>query len=130
MKIEAGKIYRARAGHKVRVSPKQDDASYITCLHEKDGSVYTGFHNHYGADIYSGAEHDIIAEWSEQDDATQNQAAGPIRTETKRTLVRGVYGNLKLDDDAFSLWVTPISDIRATIATLTEIAEVYEENKK
>lgn len=79
MQIEAGKYYRTRDGRKVGpIRPWEG------VLHEwavGDGSNLEGFD--------SG---DLIAEWTD----------GPVRTETvtKRRIVPGVYGRLKVTEGA------------------------------
>lgn len=76
-----------------------------------------------------GHQNDLIAEWTDA-------PTGPVRTVTRKEIVPGVYGGLRvsmahgavflsMDDEAEH----DASDIRHLIATLTEIADALEGNQ-
>ncbi len=60
---------------------------------------------------------DLIAEWTD----------GPIRTVTFKEVVPGVYGKLTVHQCGdYSITPCTVSDLRAVIATLTEIADAMD----
>lgn len=92
MQIEAGKYYRTRDGRKAGPAKLHSETygfwdlgqEYEVC-HEADGTYLDGGNN----------PSDLIAEWVED---------GPVRTETvtKRRIVPGVYGPVRVEVQASS----------------------------
>ena len=72
----------------------------------------------------------LIAEWPADDAPT-----GPVRTVTRKEIVPGVYGAVRVDQTCYgkvaklSLQCANIAELRAAIATLTEIADALESSQ-
>lgn len=131
MQIESGKFYKTRDGRKLgpmgtwsqtntyRWSDKSGDGSEIWA---DNGSFLIG----------EDSASDLIAEWP-------TETTGPVRTVTRKEIVPGVYerltvapaenGNVavKFNGALGSYSMLSASELRAAIATLTEIAEALEE---
>lgn len=130
VKLEVGKFYKTRDGDKV--GPMEKWAQTVAHKWQQRGgtNTYDGGGDIWaddGSSIYRCP--DLIAEWTE-DEAT----TGPVRTVTRKEIVDGKYGNVEVYYDiAHGLTVTcrgclkTHAEIRATIATLTEIAEALED---
>ena len=122
MKIELGKYYRTRDGHKVGPM-EQNSLGFHTgkCWF----GVWTGKDNiYYGGRAVADKEHplDLVNEWMEP---------YPIQTITQKKIVPGVYGNLSINDlmGIHVGWTYGVDGIKKVIETLQEIVEVLEENK-
>ena len=84
LKIKEGKFYRTRDGRKVGPMEVNDDDYRHTYPFYFGGISYTPEGSVSTANIEY--ECDIIAEWPE----------GPVRTVTRREIVPGVYGRIKV----------------------------------
>jgi len=119
MQIEAGKYYRTRDGRKV--GPMV--ASPLIDYPFKDGSGFMSFTT--DGHRFCADEHhtDLIAEWTEA-------PTGPVRTVTRKEIVPGVYGNVIVWNDGSGdvsvMNMRTATELRAAIATLTEIADALE----
>ena len=125
MQIEAGKYYRTRDGRKVGPMVANPLIDYPF----KDGSGFMSFTT--DGHRFCADEHhtDIIAEWTEA-------PTGPVRTVTRKEIVPGVYGRVRVYDEtcehghvcmglpASYHWTAP--ELRAAVATLSEIADALE----
>jgi len=129
MKLEVGKYYRTRDGEKVgpmRADPRGrargfEWADEHDWAWRADGTF----------DIRRlECDEDLIAEWV--DEPAAPQPAGPVRTITRKEVVPGTYGDVFVDEDGDVRvgYMSDAADIRAAIATLSEIADAMEENSK
>lgn len=118
MKLEVGKYYRTRDGRKV--GPMQKFNSYRNrhpweshgCLWTDDGVAYLGMY----------PDQNIRAEWIDE-------PASPVRTVTRKEIVPGTYGKVRVTGGMY-IHVNSMStatELRAAIATLTQIAEALEQ---
>lgn len=118
MQIEAGKYYRTRDGRKAGPAKLHSETygfwdlgqEYEVC-HEADGTYLDGGNN----------PSDLIAEWVED---------GPVRTETvtKRRIVPGVYGRIRIWADSpagMVRWsITGQSGVNCHDMTATELDDL------
>lgn len=146
MKLEVGKFYKTRDGRKVGpmgIEESQDATSF----HWNVQGAGVGRWDESGDDGYASTftavDDDLVALW-------QDAPTGPVRTVTRTTkeIVPGVYGAVSVHQitdsaDAGHVWITLTSkeatpeqtfhallkadQIRAAIATLTEIAQALED---
>jgi len=121
MKVEVGKYYRTRDGRKVGPMRLHGDATSglngETFPFAADGMMFTDL----GREAYDSREdskNDLIAEWQE----------GPVRTVTRKEIVPGVYGRVRIDCDGFCEVGTTrnTAELRAAAATLIEIADALD----
>ena len=120
MKLEVGKYYRTRDGRKVGPLRK-------TALHDVPYEYHGKWYTEYGMceGVMKGErlpDCDIIAEWSDEPHS-------PVRTVTRKEIVPGTYGKVRVTGGMY-INVNSMStsiELRAAIATLTEIAEALEE---
>lgn len=130
MKIEEGKFYRTRDGRKAGPATAIiDDDSQVM-----DVPVETPVRNHVWIETGTRSK---LEERPEPTDLVAGWNAGPVRTVTRREIVPGQYGVVEIDkdsrvtDEGVSLWLprnhrySP-AELRATAATLTEIADALE----
>ena len=124
--LEAGKSYRRRDGSKDTIVENDGDHSYPFV--GADGDCYTTNGRFYR---HRRSPRDLVAEWPSDDAPT-----GPVRTVTRKEIVPGVYGlvtvenrvggcRLALPRDNF-FCADNVGELRAAIATLTEIADAME----
>ena len=133
MKIEEGKFYRDRSGRKagpMASHPLFNDRWPFRC---QDGFTYRldGTQAYY-----EGVEspHDLIAEWTD----------GPVREVTRKEIVPGTYGRVRVEwmvEDQIVINLTDrdgngidrgnfsAAELRAAASTLTAIADALEETK-
>lgn len=123
LKLEVGKIYTDRHGNKRGPMMRNAGAPWHKFT---DGHLSWG---EYGGAMSDGREfpHDLIAECTEA-------PTGPVRTVTRRKVVPGRYGQVSIResyDDGFQVdfrrALTTAAELRAAIATLTEIADALED---
>lgn len=137
MKIEEGKFYKTRDGHKVG-----------PMLRHMSGAVYwktdaVRFHNainSYGLFWYKNGEYDkwdnhpldLIEEWADE--------KGPVRTVTRKEIVPGVYGRVHIGDwnpcnmveigfaarYSDGMATLDASELRAAAVTLIEIVDALD----
>lgn len=127
LKLEVGKYYRTRDGRKVGPMEPHRKKEWLT---DGKGALWSSFtgERYYGC----APADDLIAEWTDA-------PTGPVRTVTRKEIVPGVYGCVNLgavDGDSAQIrlqnpgfletWYTA-AELRAAIATLTEIADALEE---
>ena len=85
LKLEVGKFYRTRDGRKI--GPMRNDKGIVN--HPWDDEVSWHFYSDDGrAD--DGPDYDLIAEWTDT-------TTSPVRTVTRKEVVPGVYGALRVD---------------------------------
>jgi hypothetical protein len=120
MKIEEGKFYRTRDGRKME--PVYRDGSW-TCT---EGYCWLPSGRHCSDP--DGCPFDLIAEWNE----------GPVREVTRKEIVPGEYGRIKIasgrTETSVPINILPstrgfylnAAELRAAAATLTEIADALE----
>jgi len=121
MQIEAGKYYRTRDGRKVGPMAQSE---WPECAHiEGQGGLWNwngSPHFPFNEDTDSPY---LIAEWTEA-------PTSPLRTVTRKKIVPGVYGNVIVWNDGSGdvsvMNMRNASELRAVIATLTEIADALE----
>lgn len=117
MKIEAGKYYKTRDGRKVGPAYKTDWPSkdcawavHSMWLYRDDGTCGS-----------NESSDDLIAEWTD----------GPVRTVTRREVVEGVYGIVRVDThrDQVVISIDPsdghnpsAAELKAAAAVLLELA--------
>lgn len=124
MKIEEGKFYRTRDGQKVGPVRRKDRDSGTPWIADQCFDDWVSEWRETGSLLSSGQPHplDLVAEWTE----------GPVRTVTRKEIVPGDYGIVKVTTNPH-VWVsigvfreqTP-AELRAAAATLTEIADALE----
>jgi len=119
MQIEVGKYYRTRDGQKVGPMVANTFIDYPF----KDGSGLMSFTT--DGHRFCADEHhtDLIAEWTEA-------PTSHVRTVTRKEIVPGVYGNVIVWNDGSGdvsvMNMRTATELRAAIATLTEIADALE----
>ena len=124
--LEVGKSYRRRDGSKDTIV--ENDGHQSHPFNSKRGLSYTKGGRYFG-NTESG--YDLVAEWTDEPAPT-----GPVRTVTRKEIVPGVYGlvtvenrvggcRLALPRDNF-FCADNVDELRAAIATLTEIADAME----
>ena len=126
MKLEVGKYYRDADGNKY--GPMECVKSTEHPWNEA-GSVSCHVWRCDGTSKWQG-DPTLIAEWPSDDAPT-----GPVRTVTRTTreIVPGVYGKVQIGEpcnigiSVFMNHVFTRDQLRAAIATLTEIAQALEE---
>lgn len=134
VKLEKGKYYRTRDGRKVGpmvmnfVSKTHPFSCQNGYIYKVDGGYLIENHEHV---------FDIIAEWGDE-------PASPVRTVTRKEIVPGVYGHIWIESHDVEAGVVlfglcnnalkklpavgmSLPELRAAIATLTEIADAMEE---
>jgi len=139
MKLEVGKYYRTREGEKVGPMRGHADGGWYAANDKCERGWYDN-----GARFYGSRDSTIIAEWTDEPAAPKPSATGPVRTVTRKEIVPGVYGDVSVSwgrgSDEIALCLVKhgekadyvghcfltATDIRAAIATLTEIAEALE----
>jgi len=132
MKLEVGKYYRTREGEKVgpmrhypddRSHPWRSDSG---AAYADDGTRWEGANQ---------PDSIIIAEWSDEPAAPKPSATGPVRTVTRKEIVPGVYGKIEVESRVGGVRIEMqeqfycdqnVAELRAAIATLTEIADALE----
>ncbi len=117
MQLEVGKFYKTREGRKV--GPMQEFDSYKN-LHpwESNGELWADDGTSYLGEY---PDSDIIAEW-------HDEPVSPVRTVTRKEIVPGTYGSLEvLRSGLYRIMTDNAAELRAAIATLTQIAEALEE---
>ena len=121
LKLEVGKMYTDRTGNVRGPMRLIKNPAWHKFT---DGNLSWG---EYGTALSTGTEfdNDLIAEWPAE-------PTGPVRTVTRTTkeIVPGVYGQLRVYPDGEVQIVAStltVANIRAAIATLTEIAQALEE---
>lgn len=124
VKLEVGKYYKRRDGRKVGPMVRNISGDY-TETHPFSCPI--GFtYKVDGGYMVENAEscYDIIEEWQD----------GPVRTVTRKEIVPGQYGFVKVHDPGTKYVRINLDaameyhDIRAAIATLTKIADAMEHN--
>lgn len=132
VKLEVGKYYKRRDGRKVGPMVRNIDGEFRDTHPFKSPSGLTyKVDGGYLEENYE--DHlDIIAEWIDE-------PASPVRTVTRKEIVPGMYGGVVVErlcngDLCISLnGICPgskskmVVELRAAIATLTEIADAMEE---
>lgn len=124
LKLEEGGFYNTRDGHKV--GPMRYWGDYYTAEHDGTGRLWNSTGAHGAKNIPNRPGYDLIAEWTDA-------PTGPVRTVTKREIVFGQYGAITVEWDGLydaSVLVGRVygaTELRAAIATLTEIADALEE---
>lgn len=125
LKLEVGKSYRGVDGNKY--GPMECVGSSEHPWNEA-GSVSCHVWRCDGTSNWQG-DPTLIAEWPADEEPT-----GPVRTVTRKEIVSGQYGIVKVDADRptgnpriIVSAVPTASELRAAIATLTEIADALEE---
>lgn len=83
MRLEEGKYYRTRDGRKA--GPVRRIDGEWNAANAQDGNWR--YDDDGGLTNFGGDDLDLIAEWTE----------GPVRTVTRREVVEGVYGRLKVN---------------------------------
>ena len=120
MQIEAGKYYRTRDGRKVGPAWTDGNQPHPWCVPFDESEHW---YRDDGASCLGNAGYDIIAEWTEA-------PTGPVRTVTRKEIVPGVYGNVIVWNDGSGdvsvMNMRTATELRAAIATLTEIADALE----
>jgi hypothetical protein len=90
VQIEIGKFYRCRDGHKARAAGWASLGAEIVKLETSKGDrlvfAETGLANRPPTQVPSDA--DVVAEWDEP--------TGPVRTVTRKEIVVGEYGKVKV----------------------------------
>lgn len=122
VKLEVGKYYKRRDGRKVGPMVRNTAGDYtethpFACEQGYTYKVDGGYLIENREDVF-----DIIAEWGDE-------PASPVRTGTRKEIVLGVYGKVRVTAGMY-IHVNSMStaaDIRAAIATLTQIADAMEE---
>lgn len=128
LKLEVGKYYKTRDGRKASIIRKNETPDNYLVDHIEQG--YQLYHYPSGKSNLGDRRDDLIAEWTDA-------PTGPVRTVTRKEIVPGVYGSVvvgvRLQDGAiavgFSVTGTAVlnpAELRAAIATLTEIADALE----
>ena len=123
MKIEVGKYYKSRDGRKCTAHANDSEVYPFYII--GDSVPWHGV-TASGASCIGDANSDIIAEWQE----------GPVRTVTRKEIVPGVYGYVKVHDPGSKFVRIDINDalgiaeLRAAAATLIEIADALEDADK
>lgn len=126
LKLEVGKYYRDQNGRKIGPIVDHGWSDGFNFY----GGKRMGFYNEEGR-RQNNIDY-IVSEW-------QDAPTGPVRTVTRKEIVPGVYGMVKVTTCPSSpLGVVGINltsdgwwtaaDIRAAIATLTEIAQALEDS--
>lgn len=148
MQIEAGKFYRTRDGRKI--GPMRKIFSY-GCSWEGNmqiGRVICYYEN--GAHMPNGHAHenDLVSEWTDGTwDSELSAINGPIRTITRKEIVPGIYGQVKVGeivdvpdcerpDNPAALYIyvdfreacLSADELEAAAIVLTQIAGVLREN--
>jgi len=119
MKIEVGKYYRRRDGQKV--GPMARSGCNNFPWHQS--GLYMTFKDN--GRRFDCQEHptDLIAEWTEA-------PTSHVRTVTRKEIVPGVYGNVIVWNDGSGdvsvMNMRTATELRAAVATLTEIADALE----
>ena len=127
MQIEAGKYYRTRDGRKVGPMAQSE---WPECARiEGQGGLWNwdgSPHFPFNEDLDSPH---LIAEWTEA-------PTGPVRTVTRKEIVPGVYGRVRVYDETCEhghvcMGLPPpyhwtATELRAAVATLSEIADALE----
>jgi len=120
MQIEAGKYYRRRDGQKCGPAWTDGNQPYPWCVPFDESEHW---YRDDGASCLGNADADLIAEWTEA-------PTGPVRTVTRKEIVPGVYGNVIVWNDGSGdvsvMNMRTATELRAAIATLTEIADALE----
>ena len=126
MQIEAGKYYRRRDGKKRGPAWTDGNQPHPWCVPFDESEHW---YRDDGASCLGNAGYDIIAEWTEA-------PTGPVRTVTRKEIVPGVYGRVRVYDEtcehghvcmglpASYHWTA--TELRAAVATLSEIADALE----
>ena len=126
VKLEVGKYYKRRDGCKVGPMVRNIDGEYRETHPFTCPSGYT--YKIDGGYLVGNSEYafDIIAEWTDE-------PVSPARTVTRKDIVPGQYGKVSIESycvDAVEVSIDGFlttSELRAAIATLTEIADAMEE---
>ena len=124
LKLEVGKYYLTRDGSRVGPMCRYRDGTYFHLGYGREGLWRVD-----GCDVWDDGKNDLIAEW-------HTSPTGPVRTVTCKEIVPGVYGlvtvenrvggcRLALPRDNF-FCADNVDELRAAIATLTEIADAME----
>jgi len=120
MQIEAGKYYRRRDGKKRGPAWTDGNQPHPWCVPFDESEHW---YRDDGASCLGNADADLIAEWTEA-------PTGPVRTVTRKEIVPGVYGNVIVWNDGSGdvsvMNMRTATELRAAIATLTEIADALE----
>ena len=129
MKLEVGNFYKTRDGRKVgpmAIEESQDSTSFHWNVQGAGVGRWDESGDDGYASIFTAADNDLIAEWT-------TEPTGPVRTVTRKEIVSGQYGIVNVDADRPTgnprivvSAVPTITEIRAAIATLTEIADALE----
>lgn len=126
LKLEVGKYYKTRDGRKVGPMKNSYHTAGYYCWHTLSGNYNSNLWNEDGCSG-SACDADLIALW-------QDKPTGPVRTVTRKEIVSGQYGIVNVDADRPTgnprivvSAVPTAAELRAAIATLTEIAQVLED---
>lgn len=125
LKLEVGKYYKTRDGRKVGITGYNEWEERFP-YDADNGHTYTA-----NGTVWSDNPvcSDLIAEWTDA-------PTGPVRTVTRKEIVPGKFGLVRVIeghpdgmhvDLVRSLTLTDDTELRAAIATLTEIADALEE---
>lgn len=121
-RLEVGKFYKTRDGRKVGPVFMDGDNDPFVWFDQNGGCwAIDGEDGNAVGNIGSKTSGDIIAEWTEE-------PAGPVRTVTRKEIVPGTYGRVRITNGGY-VHVNSMKDaaeLRAAIATLTEIADAME----
>lgn len=127
VKLEVGKYYRRRDGKKVGPMVRNTGGDWVDTHPFACPNGYTyKVDGGYLADDSEGSW-DIIAEWA--DEPASPEHVSPVRTVTRKEIVPGNYGKVRVTAGMY-VHVNSMStaaELRAAIATLTEIADALEE---
>jgi len=114
VKLEVGKHYKTREGEKVGPMRLYNNGFFDV---SDTGPHRNWFWDGDGTGIGSPG---IIAEWPEE-------PTGPVLTVTRKEIVPGVYGALTVEREGlYRIMTSDPTELRAAIATLTEIADAIE----
>lgn len=122
MKLEAGKFYKTRNGLKFGPAEEVYPSSiYGWVVPSNDGHPAT--YDSYGNRIspYSSNEEDLVSEWHD----------GPIRTVTRREIVPGTYGRVKVTQGLYVHCnsMRNAEELREAAHLLNQLAEFMEEQQ-
>lgn len=121
MQIEAGKYYRTRDGEKV--GPMEDEGDEV--FDTKDplvSGLIDGMKRLWikssGKHLFEDSALDLIAEWTD--------TTSPVRTVTRKEIVPGTYGPVRVDRLEGNLVQTSIFPTKSGLATWFDAADLRE----
>lgn len=132
MKIEAGQSYKTRDGRKASKPTWNSDHGCWYLAVDEANRAYQSDGTHGGKWVCNDPNLDLVAEWADE-------PTGPVVVETVKRIVPGVYGIVDVVQAQGStpgcsyiriIGAYPAAELRAAVATLTEIADALDEGAR